>query len=68
MRIIKMKMIRLLAIGVLLGFTIWGASADAQEAFYQGKTIRLIVGLAPGGGYDLYSRVDRPPDGKTHFR
>jgi tripartite-type tricarboxylate transporter receptor subunit TctC len=57
MRIIKMKMIRLLAIGVLLGFTIWGASADAQEPFYQGKTIRLIVGLAPGGGYDLYSRV-----------
>jgi tripartite-type tricarboxylate transporter receptor subunit TctC len=24
---------------------------------YKGKTIRLIVGLAPGGGYDLYSRV-----------
>jgi tripartite-type tricarboxylate transporter receptor subunit TctC len=57
MRIIKMKMIRLVAIGVLLGFTTWGASAEAQEAFYQGKTIRLIVGLAPGGGYDLYSRV-----------
>lgn len=29
----------------------------AQEPFYSGKTIRLIVGLAPGGGYDLYSRV-----------
>ena len=29
----------------------------AQEPFYKGKTIRLIVGLAPGGGFDTYSRV-----------
>ena len=33
------------------------SSAFSQTSFYQGKTIRLIVGLAPGGGYDLYSRV-----------
>lgn len=32
-------------------------SAYAQEVFYKGKTIRLIVGLAPGGGFDTYSRV-----------
>jgi tripartite-type tricarboxylate transporter receptor subunit TctC len=50
-------MIPLLAIGALFGFSTWVVSADAQESFYQGKTIRLIVGLAPGGGYDLYSRV-----------
>jgi tripartite-type tricarboxylate transporter receptor subunit TctC len=31
--------------------------AVAQEPFYKGKTIRLIVGLAPGGGFDTYSRV-----------
>jgi len=29
----------------------------AQESFYKGKTIRIIVGLAPGGGFDTYSRV-----------
>ena len=29
----------------------------AQDNFYKGKTIRLIVGLAPGGGFDTYSRV-----------
>jgi tripartite-type tricarboxylate transporter receptor subunit TctC len=51
------RMIRLLAIGVLFGFSTWIACAGAQEPFYQGKMIRLIVGLAPGGGYDLYSRV-----------
>jgi len=32
-------------------------AVHAQTPYYQGKTIRLIVGLAPGGGYDLYSRV-----------
>src|SRR5918996_1865149 len=51
------RMSLLLAIGALLGFATWAVSAGAQEPFYRGKTIRLIVGLAPGGGYDLYSRV-----------
>jgi len=32
-------------------------AALAQDNFYKGKTIRLIVGLAPGGGFDAYSRV-----------
>ena len=51
------RMIPLLAIGALFGLTTWVVSAYSQEPFYKGKTIRLIVGLAPGGGYDLYSRV-----------
>ena len=51
------RIIPLLAIGALFSLAIRGVSAYAQEPFYQGKTIRLIVGLAPGGGYDLYSRV-----------
>src|SRR3970040_1629661 len=29
----------------------------AAEDFYQGKTIRFIVGYAPGGGYDTYTRA-----------
>src|SRR6266542_3195283 len=35
----------------------WPPSSPAQEPFFKGKTIRLIVGLAPGGGYDTYSRL-----------
>lgn len=27
------------------------------ENFYEGKTIRFIVGYAPGGGYDTYTRA-----------
>lgn len=30
---------------------------SAQEPFYSGKTIRIIVGTGAGGGYDLYSRA-----------
>lgn len=47
----------LLVTGALVSFATCLVSAHAQELFYKGKTIRLVVGLAPGGGYDLYSRV-----------
>ena len=47
----------LLTIAALISFATGLVSVHAQEPFYRGKTIRLIVGLAPGGGYDLYSRV-----------
>jgi tripartite-type tricarboxylate transporter receptor subunit TctC len=30
---------------------------SAQESFYKGKTLRMIVGLSAGGGYDTYTRV-----------
>jgi tripartite-type tricarboxylate transporter receptor subunit TctC len=29
----------------------------AQTNFYEGKTIRMIVGFTPGGGYDAYTRT-----------
>src|SRR5262245_865858 len=33
------------------------ATARAEESFYQGKTIRLLIGQPPGGGYDTYARL-----------
>lgn len=33
------------------------ASADPIEDFYKGKTLRVVVGYASGGGYDIYARV-----------
>jgi tripartite-type tricarboxylate transporter receptor subunit TctC len=46
----------------LLLFFVFGgaAAADAQgdvAAFYRSKQIRMIVGSAVGGGYDLFARV-----------
>jgi tripartite-type tricarboxylate transporter receptor subunit TctC len=29
----------------------------AEESFYRGRTIRLIVGYPPGGGFDVYTRI-----------
>ena len=33
------------------------AAQANNHDFYSGKTIRLIVGYAPGGGYDFYARA-----------
>lgn len=33
-----------------------GARANQHE-FYNGKTLKIIVGYAPGGGYDFYARL-----------
>lgn len=34
-----------------------GARADAVAEFYSGKTVSLVIGFPPGGGYDTYMRV-----------
>jgi tripartite-type tricarboxylate transporter receptor subunit TctC len=33
------------------------ARADAVSDFYRGRTVNLVIGYAPGGGYDLYART-----------
>jgi tripartite-type tricarboxylate transporter receptor subunit TctC len=33
------------------------SSVNAQESFYKGKTVRIIVGFSPGGGFDTYARA-----------
>ena len=33
------------------------ARALAQESFYRGKTVRIIVGTSAGGGFDTYTRT-----------
>jgi tripartite-type tricarboxylate transporter receptor subunit TctC len=34
-----------------------GSSADPVADFYQGKTVRVIIGYGAGGGYDIYGRL-----------
>jgi tripartite-type tricarboxylate transporter receptor subunit TctC len=46
------------AAAVFLAFFVSNAvTAHAAAPFYEGKTIRIIVGAAPGGGFDTYSRT-----------
>ena len=33
------------------------AAADPIADFYTGKTLRMLVGYGPGGGYDIYGRL-----------
>src|SRR5215510_14767833 len=41
----------------LLALTAPGAQADAVAEFYKGKSIRMVIGYGPGGGYDIYGRL-----------
>jgi tripartite-type tricarboxylate transporter receptor subunit TctC len=41
-------------LAVAVGF---GTSLSAQEPFYKDKTVRIIVGFSPGGGFDTYART-----------
>lgn len=45
-----------LAMGLIL-WLIQGSQLNAQPAFFEGKTIRIIVGLPAGDAYDLYPRM-----------
>jgi tripartite-type tricarboxylate transporter receptor subunit TctC len=38
-------------------FIAMSSTASRAADFYKGKTIRFIVGYAPGGGYDTYTRA-----------
>lgn len=44
------------AVLALLLFLWLSPAVRTQDNFYQGKTIKIIVGSAPGGGYDLWPR------------
>ena len=50
--------LRHLAAGAM-ALALTGATASAQDvaSFYRGRTVTLIVGSSPGGGYDLYGRL-----------
>lgn len=34
-----------------------GAVAQSPAEFYKGKTVTIVVGFSPGGGYDVYARL-----------
>jgi tripartite-type tricarboxylate transporter receptor subunit TctC len=45
--------------------TLSAAANDTEQAYFAGKTVRLVVGFGPGGGYDLYARMLAPYLSKT---
>ncbi len=54
-----------LALGLTaLASALPAAAQDPVADFYKGKTLRIIIGYAPGGGYDIYGRVFAESFGK----
>jgi tripartite-type tricarboxylate transporter receptor subunit TctC len=45
--------------GGLFAAALAGGSAAAQDvaSFYKGRQVTILIGTAPGGGYDLYARL-----------
>jgi len=41
----------------VISLVLFAQPATAQESYYKGKTVRIIVGASAGGGYDTYSRT-----------
>ncbi|MPZ39662.1 MAG: hypothetical protein GEU95_16710 [Rhizobiales bacterium] len=52
-----MKIHPRLLIAAFLFFPALASAQDDVTAFYKGKQLRLMVGSAVGGGYDLYARA-----------
>ena len=53
-----MKQLAILILVLMLGVLVDSEDrAFAQANFYEGKTIRMIVGFTAGGGYDAYTRT-----------
>ena len=44
------------------------ASAQDVAAFYKGKTVRLVVGIGVGSGYDINARAAGAPSAEAHPR
>src|SRR6202162_6693552 len=53
----RMRVLMIMGFLAGLGDASPGFAADAVEAFYKGRTMQLLIGFGPGGGYDLYGRA-----------
>jgi tripartite-type tricarboxylate transporter receptor subunit TctC len=61
-RILRRLLVRLWGLTTACAILLIALSASDQRAhgaapYYEGKTIRIIVGTSPGGGYDTYTRL-----------
>lgn len=50
----------LIAASIFLAVGGLAHAQDAAEDYYEGKTITIVVGFNPGGGYDEYARMIAP--------
>jgi len=58
------KITYIVALVIGLAIVVGSPSNALADDFYKGKTIRFVVGYAPGGGYDTYTRTTARHMGK----
>src|SRR4051794_8160657 len=54
---IRMLALAIVTAALALLITDTRVRADGVSEFYAGKSVNLVIGYAPGGGYDLYART-----------
>ena len=54
MKPLQIFLLAMCAIALVIGS---GAAVFAQDSFYSGKVVRIVVGYGPGSSYDGYARV-----------
>ena len=52
-----MALWRIAMAAVVLQFCAGGTHAQSVADFYRGRTMQLVLGYGPGGGYDVYARL-----------
>ena len=52
-----LRLVGLLSLLIIVLASSRAYGAATEQEFYRGKTIRIIVGFAAGGGFDAYARV-----------
>src|SRR5438552_14218125 len=59
MKALRTVMTAVVAAAVAAAIALLAARSQAQPVadFYRGKTLRMLIGYGPGGGYDIYGRL-----------
>jgi tripartite-type tricarboxylate transporter receptor subunit TctC len=50
----------ILSAALSLSLSAAGRAQESDRTFFSGKTVRMVVGYGPGGGYDAYARMIAP--------
>jgi len=45
------------AAAIVAATPVSSVQAEPIADFYRGKTLRMLIGYGPGGGYDIYGRL-----------
>src|ERR687889_1875359 len=56
----RVGFLRALAVALVLTAGLAAAHAEGAATFFKGKTVRFVVGLGVGGGFDAYARMIAP--------